>query len=317
MLAYTVQESLSESLSQLTDSMNSLLPTLNVPSVYPALPPWSLLDFFSGGFPDLEPRALPPPVSDPTLARPFNVSEETYLNALHISIPVAVCLAYVCTATNLNKVNRKRANKPWSFSKTSIFYVLVLLHNILLAAYSAWTFLGMVTTIRNTWPTGEGEHRVIRAVDALCKLHGPRGYGSAATFDPTSSSWSFTDRMMKLDHGAPDVTDVGRMWNEGLAFYGWLFYLSKFYEVFDTLIILAKGKNTSGFQTWHHAGAMFGTWAGIRYMSPPIWMFVMINAGIHTLMVNKTLRYKFIISLTLSSTRTTLSTILEFEFHKD
>ncbi|KAL8872416.1 MAG: hypothetical protein Q9174_001948 [Haloplaca sp. 1 TL-2023] len=235
-------------------------------------------------FPNLEPRALPPPVSDATLARPFNISEETYLNALHISVPVAVCLAYVSIATNLNRVNRKRANKPWIFSKTSIFYVLVLLHNVLLAAYSAWTFLGMVNTIKNTWPTGQGEHHVIRIVDALCKMHGPRGYGSAATFDPTSAAWSFTDRMMKLDQGAPDVTDVGRMWNEGLAFYGWLFYLSKFYEVFDTLIILAKGKNTSNFQTWHHAGAMFGTWAGIRYMSPPIWMFVMINAGIHSLM---------------------------------
>ena len=77
-----------------------------------------------------------------------------------------------------------------------------------------------------------------------------------------------------------------RIWNEGLAFYGWLFYLSKFYEVVDTLIILAKGRKSSLLQTYHHAGAMLCMWAGIRYMSPPIWMFVLVNSGIHAIMVS-------------------------------
>ena len=90
---------------------------------------------------------------------------------------------------------------------------------------------------------------------------------------------------MKLLDGSPDSTDLGRLWNEGLGFYGWLFYISKFYEVVDTLIILAKGKNSSMLQTFHHAGAMMCMWAGIRYMSPPIWMFVFINSGLHGLMV--------------------------------
>lgn len=280
-----MQAALSEGLDRLTTKIESLLPTLNAPSVYPTLPPWSLLKIFNGNFPNLEPKALPPPVSDATFARPFNVGQETYKNALQVSVPITVALIYVTTATYLNRVNKRRDNKPWGFSNTSVFYILVLLHNLFLATYSAWTFLGMINAIRHTWPTWEGEHKVVRAVDALCKLHGPRGYGSAATYSPASSMWSFTDRTMKLDQGSPDTTDVGRLWNEGLAFYGWLFYLSKFYEVFDTFIILVKGKNTSLFQTFHHAGAMFATWAGIRYMSPPIWMFVTVNSGIHTLMV--------------------------------
>jgi hypothetical protein len=29
-------------------------------------------------------------------------------------------------------------------------------------------------------------------------------------------------------------------------------------------------------------------WAGIRFMSPPIWMFVFVNSGIHALMVDMT-----------------------------
>lgn len=143
----------------------------------------------------------------------------------------------------------------------------------------------MINAIKHTWPGWEGEHKLARTADALCKLHGPRGYGSAATFNHGDNAWSFTDRVMKLDQGLPDTTDVGRLWNEGLAFYGWLFYLSKFYEVFDTLIIFAKGKNPDFFQTYHHFGVMFCVWAGIRYMSPPIWMFVIVNSGIHTFMV--------------------------------
>ena len=46
-------------------------------------------------------------------------------------------------------------------------------------------------------------------------------------------------------------SDVGRQWNRGLAFYGWLFYLSKFYEVVDTLIILARSKRGSFLQIYH------------------------------------------------------------------
>ncbi|KAL6452994.1 elo-1 Elongation of long chain fatty acids protein 1 [Candida maltosa Xu316] len=69
-----------------------------------------------------------------------------------------------------------------------------------------------------------------------------------------------------------------------LEVFGWLFYISKFYEVIDTIIILLKGKPSSLLQSYHHAGAMLGMWAGIRYQSPPIWIFVVFNSFIHTLM---------------------------------
>ncbi|KAL9000068.1 MAG: hypothetical protein Q9188_005747 [Gyalolechia gomerana] len=262
-------------------SLQSFFHSSHAPSAYPTLPPLSLLNIFP---PSSEPQALPPPVSDSTFARPFNISSQVYNDVLHVSVPITIALVYAVTANYLNRVNKRRDNKPWSFSKTTVFYVLVLLHNFLLAAYSAWTCLGMINAIRHTWPGWEGEHKLARAADALCKLHGPRGYGSAATFKSEGNVWSFTDRVMKLDQGLPDTTDVGRLWNEGLAFYGWLFYLSKFYEIFDTLIIFAKGKNPDFFQTYHHFGVMFCVWAGIRYMSPPIWMFVIVNSGIHTLM---------------------------------
>ncbi|KAI5280529.1 hypothetical protein KEM54_003657 [Ascosphaera aggregata] len=82
----------------------------------------------------------------------------------------------------------------------------------------------------------------------------------------------------------PDPNVSGRLWNSGLAYFGWLFYVSKFYEVIDTLIILAKGKKSSTLQTYHHAGAMLCMWAGIRYSAGPIWIFPTFNSLIHALM---------------------------------
>jgi hypothetical protein len=39
------------------------------------------------------------------------------------------------------------------------------------------------------------------------------------------------------------LCDLGQnAWKNGLFYWGWLFYLSKYYEFIDTLIILVKGK---------------------------------------------------------------------------
>jgi hypothetical protein len=52
----------------------------------------------------------------------------------------------------------------------------------------------------------------------------------------------------------------------------------------DTAVILAKGKQASFLQYYHHAGALLCMWAGVRYMSPPFWSSVTFNSGVHTLM---------------------------------
>ena len=248
-----------------------------------ALPPLSLFnirDLFSS------PASLAPPVSEHTFAKPFTINPTVYANLLHAAWPFTIAAVYILAVKKVNEINMKRDYQPWAVSKTNIFFFLVLLHNFLLAIFSGWVFSGMLNAIRISWPGWQGEKPGAQAMDALCKLHGPRGLGSAATFKTNTDSWAFTDRTMKLLDGQPDPTDVGRIWNEGLAFYGWIFYLSKFYEVVDTAIILAKGKKSSDLQSFHHAGAMVCMWAGIRWMSPPIWMFTFINSGLHTLMVS-------------------------------
>ena len=236
--------------------------------------------------PSPEPKTLSPATADYSLARPFNIDPELYNQLLDVRVPLTVAAVYATTVFFLNRMNKSRGNKPWAISQTSIFFAVMIAHNVLLAVYSGWTFAGMINTLKNITPRWKDSSSLAEVVDAYCKMSGPRGLGDAVWWDTDSSRWATGNPAIKLVAGKPDASDVGRIWNEGLAFYGWLFYLSKFYEVIDTLIILAKGKRSSFLQTYHHAGAMLCMWAGIRYMSPPIWMFVAVNSGIHALMVS-------------------------------
>lgn len=247
--------------------------------------PWALFKFP----PSEDPLTLPPPQSEPGIFTPFHIPPQLYNDLLSVYVPITVATVYATTVTLMNKVNKRRNNKPWAISRTGAFTAFVLAHNIFLTVYSAWTFFGMLGAMRRvfggiTEKYNYHEYGLAPVIDGLCKMNGPRGLGSATTFNTFSSSWSAKDLTVKLLDGNPDPSDVGRLWNEGLAFFGWLFYLSKFYEVLDTVIILAKGKRSSLLQTYHHAGAMMCMWSGIRYMSPPIWMFVQFNSGIHALM---------------------------------
>lgn len=253
------------------------------PSVYLSTPPPLTYKTWPN-----EPQVLLPPAPDHrSLSHPFNIDPSLYNNALHISVPITIAVAYATTVYFINQQNSKRDHKPWAFSRTLWFFAFVVSHNIGLALYSAWTFTGMLNAIRHSWPGLKSRQDLPQVVDTLCKMHGPRGYGSAATWNPSNHSWGLTDNVTQLLAGQPDSSDVGRLWNEGLAYYGWIFYISKFYEILDSLIVLAKGKRTGFLQTYHHAGAMMAMWAGIRYMSPPIWMFTFINSGLHTLMVSE------------------------------
>jgi GNS1/SUR4 family len=251
--------------------------------VKPTTLPRSLLKFP----PSSRPSALPPPSDHPTLAHPFIIPADIYEALLSPAVPITIAIIYASVASYMNVVNRQRKNKPWAFSQTSVFKCLVILHNVILAVYSAWTFVGMTNALALSFAGWRGDYGIAGVLDSLCKIHGPRGMGNGATFNETSYAWTMTNQIFHLaaDELAPERTDVGRIWNEGLAFYGWIFYLSKFYEVIDTAIILSKGKKSSLLQTYHHAGAMLCMWAGIRYMSPPIWMFVLVNSGIHAVMV--------------------------------
>lgn len=245
------------------------------------LPPASVLSFP----PDDLPPILPAPqLATPTWDQPFNIPDDLYAQLLDIRVPVTIASVYAVTVVLLNRVNKSRGYKPWALSQTWGFKVFVILHNVLLAIYSGWTFAAMFKAFRNSWPDRDDPNSLVGVTDALCKINGPRGYGNAALYNATTEQWTLP--LTGGHNNVPDPLDTGRLWNEGLAFLGWIFYLSKFYEVFDTAIILAKGKRSSTLQTYHHTGAMMCMWAGIRYMAAPIWIFTLVNSAIHAMMVS-------------------------------
>lgn len=235
-----------------------------------------------------EPQFLPPPApGSVTPAPPVLIPDNIYKAALDPKVPITIAAVYAVTAKLLNWYNTSNNKKPWAISKTRLFHVFIVVHNIFLAVYSAWTFYGMVGVMRRSVVNPWGPEGLNGFVDSMTRLHGPAGLGNAVYYNQEDAQWkSYSNSVALASDGTPSRTDLGRIWNEGLAFYGWIFYLSKFYEVLDTLIILAKGKQSSVLQTYHHAGAMMCMWAGMRYMSPPIWMFVFVNSGIHAMMVS-------------------------------
>ena len=230
------------------------------------------------------PDALPPAPVPFSLMRPFNIPDGLFTAALDTRVPITIALTYAVVVKSLTQYNKSRGKKAWPISKTRPFFAFVVAHNIFLAVYSAWTFFGMLSAMRRTIISPMGPGGMAATVDSFCRLHGSPGLGNSIFYDESTHSWASNLPDASIVNGVPSATQEGRLWNEGLAYYGWLFYISKFYEVLDTFIILAKGKPSSTLQTYHHAGAMMCMWAGIRFMSCPIWVFVLFNSFIHSLM---------------------------------
>lgn len=154
---------------------------------------------------------------------------------------------FVLTAATLYTVsvkiaNRYRPSAPAAFTATPTFKWLCVLHNSLLALYSAWTFLSAVPILYQRF-----SQREIPTIERIC-------CSNRAIFD----------------NGFDRLT--------------YIFYLSKYYEVIDTIIILARGKKSPLLQTYHHAGAMITMFAGAKYRATPIWLFVTFNSFIHSIM---------------------------------
>lgn len=79
--------------------------------------------------------------------------------------------------------------------------------------------------------------------------------------------------------------DVGfENYNNGISYLMWLFYISKYYELLDTVILLLKGKPSSFLQTFHHSGSILSLWTMVTSRIPGMWLFTFLNSFIHTIM---------------------------------
>ncbi|KAI7828394.1 fatty acid elongase [Kickxella alabastrina] len=76
----------------------------------------------------------------------------------------------------------------------------------------------------------------------------------------------------------------GTRWNSVLFMHTYLFYLSKFYELIDSVIIILKGRKASVLQIYHHAGVIMVMYFANYYCSSASVFIVWENAGVHTIM---------------------------------
>lgn len=73
----------------------------------------------------------------------------------------------------------------------------------------------------------------------------------------------------------------------GLAavrYWLYLFYLSKFWELGDTFVLLARRKPLTLLHVWHHVSVMGETWAWLQFGMTLGAVGMAVNAGVHVLM---------------------------------
>ena len=184
--------------------------------------------------PDQLPPILPAPqLAEPTWYQPFNIPSDLYAQLLDVRVPISIASGYAVTVMLLNRVNKRRGYKPWAFSQTWWFKLFVILHNVLLAIYSAWTFAAMFRAFHSSWPQRGDPNGLVGVTDALCKINGPQGYGNAALYNTTTEQWTIPNPQFQLAEGnVPGPADADRLWNQGLAFLGWIFGIVLFVVAF-------------------------------------------------------------------------------------
>ncbi|GAA5833372.1 hypothetical protein JCM11251_003476 [Rhodosporidiobolus azoricus] len=157
--------------------------------------------------------------------------------------PLIFGLLYFVTAKTLSHYQngKNRIRGPfWDFA--------VVAHNVFLAAYSAWTFVGTAPQVFGAFWRGFASDGLPGLTHAFC--------------DSQLAIWG----------------------SETFPKYTYVFYLSKYYEIVDTAILLLKGKKVGMLQSYHHCGAIWTMFAGYRAQAMPIWLFCVFNSFIHTIM---------------------------------
>ncbi|KAK0534031.1 hypothetical protein OC835_002821 [Tilletia horrida] len=167
------------------------------------------------------------------------------LNTLHPFLPLAFALGYYVAAKLANVyIVRRGGGRDWTRG-SRLLRGAIILHNAALTVYSAWTFVNV-------------------APAALTFLYA--GWSGAGWEGLKLSACSIPTNYPHL------------------ARFVYFFYLSKYYEVIDSVILVLKGKEIGQLQSYHHAGALICMWIAYRYQSQNVWVFTAWNSGVHTLM---------------------------------
>jgi len=127
----------------------------------------------------------------------------------------------------------------------------MIFYNIIMAVFSAACFVATTTALG--WDRGYGASLLAWAGDTVSPLY--------------------------KDNCPPPL------FNSKLFYYAaWAFYYSNYVEYLDTAWLVLKGKEVSFLQTFHHFGAPWDVYLGIVFENEGLWIFVWLNAFIHTVM---------------------------------
>lgn len=154
------------------------------------------------------------------------------------------------------------------------------------AMHPIWSFVGValyfvlkitLTHLCSRWGTNgkSKEFKRVTLVHNLCLC--------AYSFWTCVNVWSLTLEHLKL-YGYESTVCNSRLWTGGMNFWGFLFYLSKYWELLDTFLLVWKGRQPSFLQVYHHAVTLVCAYMLQASHSTVMFLFVGLNSAIHTVM---------------------------------
>ncbi|BAE63891.1 unnamed protein product [Aspergillus oryzae RIB40] len=231
----------------------------SAPSVYFGFPEARILRFPPGPHP---PLITPASQVGFSWNHPFDIPSTVYSFSLDARVPLFTACFYIVFVCVLNYLNRRRHYRPWPITRTASFTYIAFAHNILLGLFSAWAFLGVCRTVISSLPPRSSAPYHI--TDVFCRFD--RGQGRLLSdYSPASNT---SVPLATLDNDFSGTYQAESLWERGMNYYTWMFYMSMYYEIMNTILLLVKGKKVSFLQTYHHAGVIICTW-------------VVVSTGLH------------------------------------
>jgi len=142
-------------------------------------------------------------------------------------------------------------DSPLVDTKKGAYKTSMIIYNVIMAVFSLACFVATTTALG--WDYGYGA--------PLLALTGDK---PVALYTDTCPSPLFSSKLFMF------------------AMKG--FYYSKYVEYLDTVWLVLKGKPVSFLQTFHHFGAPWDIYLGLVFQNEALWIFMFLNAFIHTIM---------------------------------
>lgn len=116
-------------------------------------------------------------------------------------------------------------------------------------------------------------HNLILSLGSLCIFIGVVYEVAKRTYIENSYEWIFCE--------SPQTKAVGMLW-----FWSYVYYLSKYYELLDTLLQFLNNKTPPNFflHTYHHSLVILMSWAWIEYQASTQFIGIAFNTAVHVIM---------------------------------